>query len=449
MTVYTNDHKEEAVQMELFELPVRPVARNTSALMAKDMFMPTNRLNLSVYSRKLLFAMIANLDRDASEFGIHKEDIKVFFRYLGIEKTNKKYNIVRDAFFELLDCKFQRRKEKSWYGVNLMSMVEFDEQKSSDILYKFNQDMAPYLLNLTEFLKIDLIYSNNMKSDNALSLYPYFRNVVNRDVNFLTLTFQQIVELTGNEEKKSYRFCRDLSIDEKEREKINKTVRGNITRHILGLSSTKYKDTYDTIPKKGIGEINDVSDLFITAKPYLVSGKIEGFKFFIEFKKDNKGWVDKRIRKIKKTDYKGKPFMQEMLIEEARRFNEAIQEDTIEKFAIKAEMTPANLAKLCGLKYSKSIILSEEVSPTENVLMQSPISLKERAADIEDNQIFHINDFREYHALTRQQISLEDFIKDKGYQISEDKTYCVKVDKRKSDIEVQKLLHSFKKVYQS
>lgn len=295
---------------------IKPYSKDRFVRISREILDKNYRTKLSMHAQKLLYGLASCLDTNDTMFPEWDIHIEGLFKYMNIESSNKRYEVVRDALFEIGRSPLEYKANSNKWGMwSWFSMVKFDSNNSNYVRICFSEQVKPFLLQLQEYCRLDAKYYINLSSNYSMWLYPLLRNVANKRSPYLELSLDEIRELTYNEDTPAY--SPDTSRD----------ANRNILKAIIGLERKRGEKYYSPITRKNnkgqikevgtIAEINQKSDLYVECDVLKRGRSINAIKFHVQFKSDTFQAKRKRIRQVHRTDFK-KAGAKQLVIEEIK-----------------------------------------------------------------------------------------------------------------------------------
>jgi hypothetical protein len=260
-------------------------------------FLEKYRYNLDLYSQKLLFGLAQSLDVTEELFPTWNIDIRHLFKYLNIENTNKRYEIVRKAFMDILKNPVEwKMSERRWGGLPWLSFVQFNEEDNNMVTMQFNDSVKSFLLDLKQYCELETRYYVGLSSKYSIWLYPHLRNAVR--MGTLDMTIQKIKEITFTDEIDSYDSTK----------KTDGTR--NFLKNVLGIQRNVQTNTWEIVTRKSkktdkeeavgtINEINTLTDLKVTVEVLKSNRVYDKVRFKIEFKNKKEKTAEQKETPIK------------------------------------------------------------------------------------------------------------------------------------------------------
>lgn len=226
--------------------------KNKTALISNEV-LEINRYNLKLNSQKLLFGLAQCVDHTINMFPKVEIDIKGLFKYLEIENVGERYNIIRDAFFDITEHPLQIKKsEKNWSSIPWMS-VKYNEEDSNFVKINFHEDVKPYLLQLKEYTKIKGLYISKLGSHYSTWLYPILKMIQTKYFGKHEITIKRLKELTFTDDKKKYPAYN-----------TSKTANRDFLRRVLGITKNRKTKQFEIISNSPLWEINEKTDIAVS-----------------------------------------------------------------------------------------------------------------------------------------------------------------------------------------
>lgn len=141
------------------------------------------RYKLSPHGFILLMGLCQSINFQEELFPDIEIEIKGLFKFFHLKETNnKRYDIVRDALFNITNNPLHYKiNERRWGSIPWLS-AEFDEKKKTRVVICFHPKIIPYLLAFKEANKKVANYTKlfptnytRLRNNMAVWLYPFFR----------------------------------------------------------------------------------------------------------------------------------------------------------------------------------------------------------------------------------------------------------------------------------
>lgn len=187
------------------------------------------RFNLKLYGQRMLYCLAAGIDQQ-DIFCEYTIDKGVLYKYLGLESTNRRNDLLANALRELLtgglDIRATNKKtgRKYWEGLAWITSYKFTED-SDDVWVKINEDAIPYLFAVQQYAEIKPDNYLRLSSAEQTWMYPLFKKWVN--VGKFETNLQYFIDVLDLNETDSYNS------------KKCQNWRMNIFRWILGIVPSK------------------------------------------------------------------------------------------------------------------------------------------------------------------------------------------------------------------
>lgn len=253
------------------------------------------RYRMTVHSQRLLLGLAQSLDLTLDLFPEWHIDIRSLFDYLGIENNNQRYDIVRQAFNEILESPLLYKiNEKKWGGYSWFEYVEFDEEDSYFVKVKFTDKVKPFLLNLSRYVELKPRHYIKLSSLYANWLYPPLKaqiHVSQKHFKPGTITewvvpIARLQEFTFTDSDKSY---------EESPARFLKSVVGIYKSRATGKWELVQKNVANSKHSGSLAEINEKTDLLVSAEGIKRGKTYHSVRFWIQLKEVEEKEVKKRI----------------------------------------------------------------------------------------------------------------------------------------------------------
>lgn len=171
------------------------------------------RSKLTATEMRAFLATLTTIEQHDTEF---KEVVLTKQEFLGDTNISLDYRNVRAICRTLLKFthevnEFDTEKQLVWKGYTVYQRFSYDE-KTGEIRFKFNDDMRPFLLNLTKnFTKYDIRCILNMTSQYSIKIYQILKNLRNltRQKEWNLIEFQEWLKVP-NSKLRWYDFKKDI-----------------------------------------------------------------------------------------------------------------------------------------------------------------------------------------------------------------------------------------------
>lgn len=247
-------------------------------------FLEKYRYNLDLHSQKLLFGLAQSLDVSEELFPTWQIDIRHLFKYLNIESTGKRYEIVRKAFMDLLKNPVEWKiSDRKWGGVPWLAFAQFNEDDNNYVSMQFNASVKSFLLDLKQYCELETRYYVGLTSQYSIWLYPHLRNAARKRTHEISI--QRLKEITYTDKIDSYDPTKQTDGTR------------NFLKNVLGIQRNVKEKRWEFVTRKSqktgevkqvgaIHEINSLTDLIVTVDVLKTNRVYDRVKFTIEFKKD-------------------------------------------------------------------------------------------------------------------------------------------------------------------
>lgn len=275
--VYICTHNQEISVMS----SVKNYSPYRKAYLSHELF-DKYRYNLGMYSHKLLLGLAQSLDVTHELFPTWHIDIRHLFKYLNIESNNQRYEIVKNAFFELSKNPIEWKVSDTRWGVmSWLSYANYDEENNMFINIKFNPDVKPFLLQLRQFCELETRHYVKLGSNYGMWLYSHLKNAAKKGTHIMSI--ERLKEITYTENLKSYN--QELKSDATR--SFLKNVIGiqrNVKTKTWEFSTRKDRKTGEMVKYGAMQEINQYTDLEVSFEVLKGTSGYDRVKFLIRFK---------------------------------------------------------------------------------------------------------------------------------------------------------------------
>lgn len=257
------------------------VTKNRTSLVSNEVF-DKHRYHLSLNGQKVLYGLAQCIDHSEDMFREFEIDIRGLFEYLGVENRNDRYNVVREAFEDIVKNPLMfKHGPKKWSGFPWLS-YEFNEEEGVYVKVSFTEKIKPFLLGLNGYIKVKGKYICNLSSTYAAWLYPVMKMVNEKYYGEHVISIQRLKELTFTD-------------DPNEHPSYNKSASANsmFIRRVLGMR--RDPDTGEWVYAKGkkskftpIEEINEKTDLNVSIEVLKTGSKYDRVRFYVTMKDSTK-----------------------------------------------------------------------------------------------------------------------------------------------------------------
>lgn len=183
------------------------------------------RMNMSTHGFRMLFALAQGITQTNlfSEYTIPKN---AMFKYLGIDNTGRKHELLADTLKEVmskgLEIRTTNKKngKRTWEGMAWITGYKFSEE-NNHVWIKINEDARPYLFAVQQFGEIKPKYYLNLDTSYQNWAYPLFKKAVN--IGRWEMTIDEIREAL------------DLNKIDSYNKKKSRNANMNVLRWVLGI----------------------------------------------------------------------------------------------------------------------------------------------------------------------------------------------------------------------
>jgi plasmid replication initiation protein len=262
----------------------------SASKVSNELFSSQYRYKLSLHAQKLLFALASGIKDEDEFFPVWRLRISDIFAYLNLrDDNNSRYDAVRAAFAEIMKNPLEfKESDKKWTIIHWLSYCSYDAENSIFVNIEFNKRIKPLLLQLKEYCLLDMKYYARFSNINSMLLYPRLRSVANmRNAKYI-VTINDLIKITSNEDKKSYKGT------DKAR---------NCLLHILGIKKSA-EGVWLPVPGSALDEINEKSDLYCCADVVKKGRSYDSVVISVYYNESSPNYQKKLMRKINKTYYR-------------------------------------------------------------------------------------------------------------------------------------------------
>lgn len=182
------------------------------------------RWTMSTYGYRMLFALAQGIHQQDlfSEYDIPKDAL---FKYLGLDKTGRKHELLAQTLKELLasgieTCTVAKNGKRTWNGMAWITNYSFSEE-NNHVWIKVNETARPYLFAVQQYGEIKPKYYLELTTNYQNWFYPLFKKAVK--LGRWEMTIDDIREGLKLDVQDSYNV------------KKNKNANMNILRWVLGI----------------------------------------------------------------------------------------------------------------------------------------------------------------------------------------------------------------------
>ena len=263
--------------------------REVPAKVSEELFNPKKWLwKMEVHPYRLLMMLSQTVDKDNENmfFGaVHEWPLETIFKYLGIESSNKRYDVMYAACKDLASTCFsdvqelRERGAKRYVGITIIQKFEFCTDRSW-LRIKINPDATKILSKLRRYALIQPRFYLKLDTMVQNTLYPYLKLQAPMHPQW-TISLQELKEILGVSQTPSY----------------NQGVNANtkFLNKVLGLERPKGKLPKGTpwdFTRNDKGEyignlisINAHKDLAVTASPVKTGRSYTHITFYLALRK--------------------------------------------------------------------------------------------------------------------------------------------------------------------
>lgn len=246
--------------------------KNRTSLISNDV-VEKHRYNLTLNGQKVLFGLAQSIDHTLDLFNEVEIDIQAFFKYLDVENRNDRYQIVRDAFFDITEHPLQHSTNdaKRWSSIPWMS-VDYDGDSSNYVKIQFTDKAKPFLLQLNGYVKIQGKHITSLQSRYATWLYPVMKMIQGKYFGQLVIPIARLMEITFTDNKKEHPAYHNPT-----------SGKNNFLKRVLGLK--KINGVFTIVGGSPLDNINKETDITISAEVLKTGRSYDRILFYVESKK--------------------------------------------------------------------------------------------------------------------------------------------------------------------
>ena len=233
----------------------------------------------SAKEQKTMLFLIANLEKDNDSVIVSIKDIERILKEED-KKWGSSYKDIRELCFSLLDKKFFHKSTVQYKGTLMeagynwfQSVVPVSDTEGAAIKFRFSQDALPFLLQLKEYVQINIQEVKHMKSGHSIRLFQILKAKRNRNKEYTVFTeaaftIDELKSLLGLEDKyPRYNNFRQKVLDVAQQEINERTS-------IYFEMNYKYENNREKRIEKIVFKIFDSAESAKTTKqPLLESGQ--------------------------------------------------------------------------------------------------------------------------------------------------------------------------------
>lgn len=248
-----------------------PTANRTSII--SNEVLEKHRYDLSLNAQKLLYGIAQSIDHTIDMFPKIEVDIHGLFEYLQIQDRKDKYRVVYDAFAEIGKNPLMTYESDKEWSVIPWASISFDENKSKYVSLQFTEDIKPYLLSLSGYVKVKGRYICSLSSRYATWLYPVMKMILEKYYGKHEISIQRLKELTFTD-------------DPKKNPGYNHEVYGDrdFIKRCLGIKKDRKTKQWTIAEDSPLYEISEKTDIVITAEVLKSGRKADRVRFYVQSK---------------------------------------------------------------------------------------------------------------------------------------------------------------------
>lgn len=183
------------------------------------------RWNMSTHGYRMLFALAQNINQ-TDLFNEYEFPKDVIFKYLGVDTTGRKHEILASTLKELLSsgleiCQVNKKNGKrTWIGSAWITDYRFSEENSS-VWLRINDNARPFLFAVQQFSEVKPKHYLGLNTDTQNWFYPFLKKAVN--LGRWELTIDELRDALNLDRQDSYN------------PKKNRNANMNILRWVVGI----------------------------------------------------------------------------------------------------------------------------------------------------------------------------------------------------------------------
>jgi plasmid replication initiation protein len=166
----------------------------------------------SAKEQKTMLYLIANLEKGNDSVIVSIKDIEGMLKE-DDKKWGSSYKDIRELCFSLLDKKFFHKSTVIYKGTPMeagynwfQSVVPVSDNDGTGLKFRFSQDALPFLLELKEYVQINVQEVRHMKSGHSIRLFQILKAKRNRNKEYISFTeaafaVDELKSLLGVEDK--------------------------------------------------------------------------------------------------------------------------------------------------------------------------------------------------------------------------------------------------------
>ncbi|MBL7818517.1 MAG: replication initiation protein [Saprospiraceae bacterium] len=188
------------------------VQKNKSIARLENELVFNYQYAFSAKEQKTMLFLIANLEKESDSVIVSIKDIERILKE-DDKKWGSSYKDIRELCFSLLDKKFFHKSTIQYKGTMMeagynwfQSVVPVLDGEGTAIKFRFSQDALPFLLQLKEYVQINIQEVKHMKSGHSIRLFQILKAKRNRNKEYKGFTevgfgIDELKSLLGVEDK--------------------------------------------------------------------------------------------------------------------------------------------------------------------------------------------------------------------------------------------------------
>lgn len=225
---------------------------NDTTVVKSNKLIQQSRFRLNLQQQKIILYLVSQIDYSDDDFKMYTFDIVDFCRICGIDSVGgKQYQLLKDSLQQLRDKSlYIMLDDETEALVGWLDKVHLNKSRGT-VQIRLDTELKPYLLHLREnFTRYELVYTLRMKHKVSPRLYEILKSYHYNDL-------------------KPYE--KEFDIDE---------LRSLLDANKDTYKKFKYFNSFVLTP--AIQEINDQTDLHVTATPLRTGRKVYAVRIRIE-----------------------------------------------------------------------------------------------------------------------------------------------------------------------
>lgn len=198
------------------------------------------RWNMSTHGYRMLFALAQNINQTDlfNEYEFPKE---VIFKYLGLESTGRKHEILASTLKELMNsgleiCQVNKKNGKrTWAGSTWITDYCVSEE-NNNVWLRINDNARPFLFAVQQFSEVKPKHYLGLSTDTQNWFYPYLKLRV--DLGKWEITIDDLRDALNLDRQDSYNI------------KKNRNANMNILRWVVGIEISEAAKQEQQLAKK-------------------------------------------------------------------------------------------------------------------------------------------------------------------------------------------------------